>query len=227
MKKVIYFPVFLWLLMPVISNAQILDPAFTELYNRYEFNKLFEEPEQNYAGCPYLDTAFVTGNLYMPNGVVYQNIPLRYNIYNDVFEFQQEGHTRALDTAMNYSMLSIGDRPFIFGSYYHGDSFKRGHMEVLYRGEYTLLKKYKVIFTPPTKPEAYKDPKPATFTNSRPEYFVSKEGQTIFFNNEKSLAQACGYDYNTLKAFTKENKINFRKEESLIELFNHLNNKQE
>ncbi|MEZ5010738.1 MAG: hypothetical protein R2744_03485 [Bacteroidales bacterium] len=55
------------------GNAQILDAAFTELYNQYEFNKLFEVPDQN-DGSPYLLPEFTPGNIIMKDGMVYHDI---------------------------------------------------------------------------------------------------------------------------------------------------------
>ncbi|MEZ5010737.1 MAG: hypothetical protein R2744_03480 [Bacteroidales bacterium] len=57
--------------------------------------------------------------------------------------------------------------------------------------------------------------------------FVLIKGVAVFFSSEKSLSRVCGCNSEELKRYVKENKISFRKEESLIKLFDYLNNRQE
>lgn len=215
------------LLMLVVSavTAQVIDPSFTDLFNKIELNKILEGGNQGYTGSPYLEQEFFKGDIHMANGVIYHDIPLRYNVYNDIFEFEIEGQAFALDESKNYSRIEMGGRSFILTSYTYGQATRRGHLEVVAAGNYSILKKYKVELLPPQPPAAYKEAKAAGFKNLKPDYFLKKEdADAIFFNNEKSLSRICSCNSDKLKSFTRSNSLNFKEEESLKIIAQYLNN---
>jgi len=206
--------------------AQLYDPDFTEFYNKTEFIKTLSKPEYTYSGSPYLSDEFIPGEIYLRNGKVYHNIPLRYNIYNDLIEFEAEEKSFTINEKADYTKIIIGNNVFVMISYTYGGGVKKGNLEVITDGNYRLLKKHGVDLEPPELPGAYKDAKLANFRELKPEYFLSVSGGGgQFFNNANSFEKICGCDTEELNSFIKKNKIKFNKEASLIELIEYLNNK--
>ena len=207
-------------------NAQLYDPDFTEFYNKTEFIKTLSKPEYTYTGSPYLESEFIPGDIYMSNDKVFKDIPLRYNIYNDLFEFEVEGQAYTINENASYRKIVIGNGTFIPSSYTYGGGVKKGHLEIVSEGEYTLLKKHGVDLEPATLPGAYKEAKPANFRSLKPEFFMSVSGTAgQFFNNANSLEKICNCDVDALDAFIKKNKIKFNREDSLVRLTEYLNNR--
>jgi len=212
------------ILIPVA--AQLYDQAFTEFYNKTEFIKALSNPEYKYTGSPYLNSEYAAGEIHLTSGKVFLNIPLRYNIYNDVIEFDVDGKSYTMNENAGYKKVVIGEKIFVLTSYTYGGGVKKGHMEVLLEGNIILLKRNCIELQPPELPGAYKEAKLANFRNLKPEYFMAFPGKGAeFFNNEGSLEKICNCDTDDLNSFIKKNKIKFNKEESLILLFEYLNNK--
>jgi len=206
--------------------AQLYDPDFTEFYNKTEFIKTLSKPEYTYTGSPYLSNDFTPGEIYLENGKIYHNIPLRYNIYSDLIEFEVEGQAYTINEKAGYEKIIIGSSVFVKTSYTYGGGIKKGHLEVLTEGSYKLLKRHSVDLMPATLPGAYKDAKPANFRNLKPEYFLSVSGVAgQFFNNANSLKKICNCNEEEIDSYIKQNKIKFNKEESLIQLTEYLNSK--
>lgn len=206
--------------------AQPLDPVFLETYGKYRLNKFLEGENLTYTGSPYLDTAFVAGEILMRNGSVFNAIPLRYNIYNDVIEFRKDGIAIELGRDFGYKSFNMDGRKFLLAMYSYGSYEAPGHLEILCEGNYTLLKRYRIDFQQTAPAGAYKESEPASFISLKPDYFVKVlDNNAINFNNEKGLMNVCMCNKDELKAFIKANRINFKKEESLIRLFEFLNNK--
>ena len=57
---------------------------------------LYGLPEDKYEGSPFLDDSYVTGYVYAGKEK-FAGVPMRYNIYSDLIEFQDGGHTYLLE----------------------------------------------------------------------------------------------------------------------------------
>lgn len=229
-KKPLIFSVVLLLSVTVFAQenatpSYIMEgPGYTDFYNRVDFLKSLEGEVTEYEGSPYFAEDFIKSFIFMDNGTTYHDIPLRYNIYNDVFEFGKEEEAYTLDINFGYSKIVMGDRTFLRSAYEYSLGSKIGHMELLSEGKYNLLKKYRLDFSPPEPAGPYNGKKPASFNEMKPDYFIKTgDGDAVNFNNEKSFLKECSCEDDDLKSYIKKNKINFRKEESLISLFEYLN----
>jgi len=180
-------------------------------------------------GSPYLNNDFIKGYVVTIDSLKYIDIPLRYNIYNDEIEFEQNANVFALDNPLNYNEISIGTHIFLYLAFESGsgdNQNKSTYFEVLNpTQDLLLLKRFGVQFNKVTSAQGYVEAQPANFKKT-PERFYLK-----FKNNE--LAKEVGNLKSTLSMFSdrsdeiasfiKKRKLKLRKEEDLITIVNYYN----
>jgi hypothetical protein len=231
MKRIVLIISAFCFLLPGVDAQQnatpsyILEgPGYTDFYNKVDFLKSLDVSKETYNGSPYLSNDFINSFVYLTNGTVFHDIPLRYNIYNDVFEFGKPEEAWSVDVDFGYFKIKMNNRTFILTPFEYNLGVKKGHMELLADGRYQLLKKFRIDYSPPQPAGAYSSKQPGSFNDQKPDYYLKIDNNTAMpFNNEKSFMKACGCKSRELDSFIKENKINFKKEESLTRLFEFLN----
>lgn len=213
------------------SAQQTLNQEFVNLYRQHTtektLDKLVKGVEPGYKGSPWLSEEFADGDIYLNDGRFYKNIPLRYNVYSDNIEFRMEEKNLVLPNSLNPDSIVIGNDTFIYTEHTYNKGRIPGYLVMMYSGSWSLLKKHKVDFTPEVPPGAYQDSKPAQFMMARPDYFITGGVIAVptYFNNEKSLQKLTAVDGTELKAYIKNSRTDFRDDNSLIELFRHINNR--
>lgn len=228
MKKILLFIITIIGILALPSSAQVLDQEFIDFYRRHATEKALENLvkgiEPGYTGSPWLSEEFTDGDIYLKGGKFYKNIPLRYNVYKDNIEFRMEEKVMVLPNSLNPDSIVIGDETFIYTEYTYNKGRIPGYLIMIYSGSWYLLKKYKVDFIPKVPPGAYKESKPAQFRMARPDYFITGGLVEVptYFNNEKSLQKLTAINATELKNYIKNNRTNFRDDNSLIELFRHI-----
>uniref|UniRef100_UPI0032165D9A hypothetical protein n=1 Tax=uncultured Draconibacterium sp. TaxID=1573823 RepID=UPI0032165D9A len=188
-----------------------------------EWNRTLTESEIE--GSPYLNDDFITGSVYTTSKFQYQNIPLRYNIFNDNMEFRTpDNQVLAIASPEIIERVEFGEYKMKYLPYLTAKKIKRGFFKELISGNVSLYAKPDIMYKKPEEPGAYKDAQPAKFIKKPDIYFIRLEQEAAQkINNKNELLQFFPQHQKEVAAFVKRNKIKTTKEESLVKLVNYYN----
>jgi hypothetical protein len=185
----------------VLMNLQTFGSA------RFDYRKRQVE-YKDIKGSPYLTSDFQEGQLLMSN-TLYKGLQLRYNVFADRFEVRLNQETIELDPVKNA----------VDTLYYSGYKFIRRFLQpeknraltyaaVIYsNGFCTLLKKFRISFTPATDAGAYEDAKPAQFSAIRSDFFLERGGEQSLVKGVKSIATFFNVEVKEVKSYIKSNRL--------------------
>lgn len=181
--------------------------------------------EVDYTGSPYLNDEFVIGSIYSVQRIQYEEVPLRYNIYNDELEFKSPTEEiLALASPDIVEKAVIGDTTLVYLPFLLANKTKKGFFIILEEGKVSLYAKPDVFLKPATQPGAYKDPEPPKYVRKSDEYYLKTEtGQAQLIANKKELFAAFPDNRDKIDNYISKNKIKINKPESLIELVKYYN----
>ncbi|PKP35819.1 MAG: hypothetical protein CVU00_00645 [Bacteroidetes bacterium HGW-Bacteroidetes-17] len=172
-------------------------------------------------GSPYLDKTFVKGSVITRDSLQYQNVPLRYNIYNDEFEFKvNEEKYLVISEPSSILKISIEDAAFI---YLKKDN-KYGYYQLLNDDKIKLLLRYNVKFRQANVSNGINQARPPKFNRGSDTYYIQigyNEPQQI--KNKKDIDLIFGSKDNTIKELIKKERIDIRKESDLLKFVKLLN----
>ncbi|ANF50394.1 hypothetical protein A0O34_07635 [Chryseobacterium glaciei] len=172
-------------------------------------------------GTPYPNKNFAYAKI---SGTPDQQIPVRYNSYNDEIEFKKDDQVLSLLKKPEYSRIEITSPKQTFVLLETSDELS-GYFVELVNGKNNLYKKIKTKFIEPAiASNSYTSDRPATFKTSDPIYYIKTEKG--FIKNPKNAKEIIAQFHDekeSLTTFFKSSKIKFDKEEDLIKLVNFLN----
>src|SRR5688572_2269843 len=96
------------------------------------------------AGSPYVDDKYRDGMIYY--GDKNYSVPIRYNAYQDLIEYQQNGKALTLDANPSIKRVVVGDEVFIPLS--PEGAKKLSYFALIDSGKLTLYSKKKIVFMP-------------------------------------------------------------------------------
>jgi len=182
--------------------------------------------ESDIEGSPYLDDEFVEGSVYTTSKTQYVGLPLRYNVYNEQVEFKTEdGEIRAIAEPETVEKIEMGNLELVFAPFSSGRKIRRSYFVVEVDGQASLYRRPEIMFKEATKAGAYKDPEPAQFVRKNDSYYIRVGLEpAILVSSKKDLETVfAGEHQKEISNFIRKNKVNPRKEETLIELVNFYN----
>src|SRR6185295_17269569 len=77
-------------------------------------------------GSPYLDEAYVEGQIFYADKSM--KVPLRYNIYQDVMEYKQNGRPLLLDPTTTIKKVTFGTQTFVVQKFEFKGKTKYGYL---------------------------------------------------------------------------------------------------
>jgi hypothetical protein len=107
--------------------------------------------ENEIAGSPYLNKQFQSSYILKINGGEIRDMALRYNIYNDQMEFKKDGKIFSIALPNEVVRINMGGKVFIYKSYMTAKKLSAGYFQVMYEGDYQLLKKEQVVLVSPSE----------------------------------------------------------------------------
>jgi len=181
------------------------------------------ESEVAIAGTPYLDEVYAKGVICYANKS--QVMPVRYNAFRDLIEYQQGSTTLVLDPNATIKKVTVGNFTFMPLPYESNGKSKYGYFAVLDSGKVSLFVKKKVVFT------AFKrggqldgSDQPAEYRKSADTfYYRIGDGKLQEMGNIKSMIASLPDKQEELTRFAKKEKISPRKEKELIQLIKFYN----
>lgn len=226
MRTKTIFSSLILLLLAVTLNGQIQSTLYTvnqKVIDDFLFLKSINPVDLVYDGSPYLNDQFRTGVVILENGTVYKDILLRYNVYDDLFEFSIKENLYELDKSKKYSEFRIDDQTFIYQSYLRNSAEKEGYIEIVLKGHYSLYKVYKVNLKDAEKEKPYQEATNAKFYSLMPDYLIGKgDGKIVAIRNKKELIK--NFDLSEpVRNYSGNKKIKFKNEEDYLHLIKFLN----
>lgn len=206
--------------------AQTLD--FFKLYKAQSGDAKRVFTENDIEGSPYLNDDFILGSVFTLDKVQYEDIPLRFNIYNDNLEFKTpEDQILALSHPERVEKAVFGEYTLRYVPYYiTKKKVKRGFLKLLQEGHVSLYAKADVVYQQPKEAAAYADAEPAKFLSRMDVYYLkigNDAAQKV--NSKKELLAAFPSHSDEIIRFAKKNKVKFNNVESLkilVEYYNTL-----
>ena len=173
-------------------------------------------------GSQYVNDNYVEGTVFYADKSL--TVPLRYNAFQDVMEYQQNGKPLVLD-AKSVQRVNLGDETFVTFPYDVKGKQKIGFFAVLDSGEMALFSKKAIIYQAGIKgraldggdlPAQYK-PVPDTY------YYKLGDGSLKEVDNLKSLLADLPENQSAIADFARKEKISFKKEKDLVALVKQYN----
>ncbi|WP_303918317.1 hypothetical protein [Draconibacterium sediminis] len=229
MKKYISLFVILF-----ISSAGLYAQSIYDLRNAIDFfeaNKISKGEyrtrltESDIEGSPYLNDEFTTGTIYTYQKIQYNDIPLRYNIFNDEMEFQTpDKQILAIAAPEIVEKAVVGENTFSNIPYKLGNKVKRAYFILLSEGKLSLYARPEVLYQKPKEAAAYKEPEPAKFIKRPDTYYLRlNEQPAVKIESKKDLENFFTDHQSQLESFIKKNKIKPGKADKMMELVEYYN----
>ena len=174
-------------------------------------------------GSPYLDEAYVQGQIFYADKSV--KMPIRYNIFQDVMEYKQNGRALVLDPTTNIKKVIFGTHTFVVQKFEFKGKTKYGYLAQLDSGKVILFSKKVVNYLAEMKGRALDGGDQPARYNRAPDVFYYKigDGEVLEVESIKSMIASFPAKQEELTVFAKKEKITPRKEEKIIKLVQYYN----
>jgi hypothetical protein len=190
--------------------------------NHLEFAKgLKYIDEKQIAGSPYLNKQFQPSYISKINGTEIRDMELRYNIYNDQMEFKKDGTILSIALPNEVARINMSGKVFIYKPYMTAKNVSTGYFQVLYEGDYQLLKKEQVKLR--SSSEKTNPDDSLRFERVSPQFYLRYgDGMAHFIYSQKTLIKVLQPISQNVINYIKSNKINTKDEKQLIELMEYM-----
>ena len=222
---------FLFLVIFTMTGSLNAQTMLNGLMDNVRFNKITEGTYSRYnlklsdiQGSPYLDDEFIPGKITTGEGVIYTDIPLRYNGYSDDLEFQKGADNYVFDPRTIVKRAEFGGLVFGCMEYYEGKKIQNGFFEIRTVGKATLLVRYTVKFIEKEAVKAFAEPKPARFETQVKDYYLAIDGTPAnFISGKKGLLELFGAHKDEMESFISKNRLSIKKDDDLTQIVVHYN----
>ncbi|MEJ7643003.1 MAG: hypothetical protein WKF87_00275 [Chryseolinea sp.] len=175
-------------------------------------------------GTPYMQEAYVDGVIYYASKNL--TAPIRYNAYQDLIEYKQDGKALVLDANSKIQKVQLGDEAFVPQKYNLNGKSKLGYFALLDSGKVMLFAKRKIVFSPVQKGRALDGvgDMPAEFKRTADEfYYRIGDGELQELSNIKSMIATFPDKQSEVTQYAKKEKISPKKEKEVIMLVQYYN----
>jgi hypothetical protein len=227
MKYILLITAFLMSLSGFAQNQYELSQAMDFFRTNKMINGEIKNvlTEADIEGSPYMTDEFINGSVFTTSKIQYNDIPLRYNVYNDEMQFQSpDGNISAIAAPEVIEKVTFGEYTMEYIPFTNAKRIRRGFFVLLVDGNVKLYARPNVEYRPPVPPAPYKEPEPAKFLEKSDTYYIRiglEAAQLI--ENKKDLEEIFPDHKKEVAAFIKKNKVNHRKEDRLKELVKYYN----
>jgi hypothetical protein len=213
-----------------IFGATAQNAADTPTTNDYLTNQSIKIQNNNeYAGTPYAEKEFQSGNIYLNGTVVASNIALRYNVLRDELEVKSsqsnaDAQAKVLKRDEDIYVRILND-VYVYMKP-SSNEIVSGYFKVIYEGEkYHLYQKLTKEFIEGKKAiNSVARDVPPTYKGDEELYLVPVDGTPIELSGSKNRKlKAFPSNNKELKKYIKENKLNINKDYSLKKLVAYYN----
>lgn len=177
-------------------------------------------------GSPYVEDAYTDGVIFYGDKKL--SAPMRYNAFQDLIEFQQNGKAVVLDPSNTVKRVVMGSAVLVPLKFQAGGKSRLGYFTMLDSGKVMLFAKKKIVYLEAKKggaldggdlPPQYKR-SPDSF------YYRFGDGELLEANNIKSVVGSFPDKKEDLTAYVKKEKISVKKEKEILQLVQYYNSLQ-
>jgi hypothetical protein len=219
MKSSIIYLVFVFCILPFTSFAQF--EVLRDVANPGA--PLRANPYREVKGSAYLSD-FSPGSIIYTKTDTLKNIPIRFNAYGNMLEYQNKGSVFGLSAKDILGFVTFSDgRPLYFSDGYDLPNLGKDiFVQVLVQGNYTLLNyRHKTLIDDPSV--SYGSQRAKAFQDKN-DYYVFHNGKvTPFVPKKKNLSENFGDVWNQINEMDGLNNLNLRLEEDIIKLITLFN----
>ncbi|MFN8257300.1 MAG: hypothetical protein U0W24_16520 [Bacteroidales bacterium] len=192
---------------------------FLDSYNFYknqgnELNAKYFDTK----GSPYLNDDFQDGIVFLKD-TSYSKFPLRYNIYEDDFEYKYEGKIYVIGNPGIIDRIEIGDITFMHLPFIQS----KGFFEVIVSGASSLVQQYNVRLNPAKAPQPYVEAAPAEFIKEKEAFYIVNSSGYFEIKNISNVTIALSDKKELIEKFLKDEKIKKIKRENLVKIVKYYN----
>jgi len=223
--KTIYLSLFL-MACTISLTAQnlLLGAEGQKFYDEFLIRNAAKGEVERYEGSPYMDEEFSEATVISSENQVFEKVPVRYNVYYDLFEVQMEEVVYNLKRGGIVSKVTLSGHNFLYMTYNYQSGEGEGYLELITEGMYTLYKQYQVVFKKAEPAQPYQDAKPAMFQERDPLFYIAYgDNQPVFIKNKRNLMDIAGDNEKALKDFINDNGLKVRNEEDMVKAVEFLN----
>ncbi len=179
-------------------------------------------PYSQIKGSPFLFDDFITGQIKLKNGKIYQG-PLRYDIYGNQIEFKtSNGDVLSVVNPGDIESVVLRDAILVYVSE-NSSKDKGSFYEEKVSGKYDLFVKHNVAYKDPEPAKPYFEPKPATFVKKDNEYFVNSDAGLIQIKNKNTVLDVLPEKKSEIESYIKKEKLKISEEVDLVKIVELLN----
>ncbi len=179
-------------------------------------------------GIPFLHEEFFPGIIELNDGRKSNEVLLRYNIAKDLFEILRNNDTLSLNRPDAVKYIYLKDKVFFYDPALREKSEKKlnGYFELLIDGNFSLyVKRYKDLSYDSfaTNYQGGSGTKEYYYNDKIAFIGKSGNGKVFLMNSSKSFLNNLNDHKTEMKIYIKDQKINFKKEDALINLVEYYN----
>jgi len=171
-----------------------------------------------FAGSPYVFNDFMAGNMYAEGRLLYSQVPIRINLYNEVIDFLRNDSVFVLGPSSPVDRIVLNGQIFLIldGKFNH---VVEGIVKTWSHNFPTVLTKKNVLCLAASY-GLYSEVKLQRFEQADKHFVWISEDNLIEVSTTKQLIKALGHQAQ-LTAFAKKQKISANNPEQLTELLDH------
>lgn len=179
--------------------------------------------EMEVKGTPYFSEDFAKSKLFLTTGN-FEDVPMRYNIYNDQMEFIERDSVFVIEPDPIVSKVMIGETTFVL-DYLEIDSKPvLCYFQLQHSGAAALLTKMVVIFREAEVGKAMQGNLPPTYSRINDIHFLKIGSDPLIkITNIKKLIEALPKHKPEMEAFAKKEKIQAGKVKELTKFLAYYN----
>lgn len=167
-------------------------------------------------GTPYLNSEYQKGTILSDADVLYKNVPLRYDCFDDALEFQRDSKTYFLFPKETVKRTEFGGKVFVYKEFEAEGGTEKGYFELLAEGKGTLLARHSINFYEAVPTNGLTDARPARFDNLRETWYVSFDNSPARkIPTNKKMSEIFGDKSKEVEAFISKEKLSVKKKDDL------------
>ena len=175
-------------------------------------------------GTPYLNIEYEVGTILNSAGILYRNVPLRYDCFNDVLEFKRNDKAYSLDPKETVKKAEFGGKVFVYKVFEKDGGTGKSYFEEVVKGKAALFSRYSINYHEAEQGNGIIDSKPARFGDLLETYYISIDSLPAkkILNNKK-LVEILGDKKNEVGAFISKQKLSVKKKDDLKKIVSWYN----
>ncbi len=179
---------------------------------------------ENVKGSPFVQADFVKGDVYTSNGNFMQ-VDMRFDAFEGTFALLLDGKVTYLDQTESIQKVSLGGTDYFLKNIGTAVKPKVLFMALLYKGQLSLFAKHNVNLRPEEPPRAMEtEVRPAQFVKQNDSYYLQMgSGNILRIESFKDFGEIFADKAESIKAYVKQEKLNFKKQEDIIKLVKFCN----